>query len=269
MRCDFHMHSSFSGDSDTPMPAMIERAITLGLDTICFTEHYDEDYPEGEENFSLAVSDYYETLCTLKKQYCSKINICFGIELGMQSHLGSLYTKYVQSWPFDFVIASQHLLDHADPYYPAYWKNKNPSDVIRHYFKETLQNLKSMQGEYDTLAHLDYIVRYAGSGFTSYHYDEYADVIDPILSYLIEQGKCLEVNTAGFKYGLGHPNPCEEVLKRYRQLGGEKITIGSDGHRPEHIAYDFGRLQDLLKHIGFQYYCIFQKRNPEFRRLDK
>ena len=77
------------------------------------------------------------------------------------------------------------------------------------------------------------------------------------------------MNTAGFKYGLGHPNPCEKVLKRYRQLGGEKITIGSDGHRPEHIAYDFGRLQDLLKHIGFQYYCIFQKRNPEFRRLDK
>ena len=68
MKCDFHIHSSFSGDSDTPMPAMIERAITLGLDTICFTEHYDEDYPEGEENFSLAVSDYYETLCTLKKR---------------------------------------------------------------------------------------------------------------------------------------------------------------------------------------------------------
>ena len=92
MKCDFHIHSSFSGDSDTPMPAMIERAITLGLDTICFTEHYDEDYPEDEENFSLAVSDYYETLCTLKKQYCSKINICFGVELGMQSHLGNLCT---------------------------------------------------------------------------------------------------------------------------------------------------------------------------------
>ena len=106
MKCDFHIHSSFSGDSDTPMPAMIERAITLGLDTICFTEHYDEDYPEGEENFSLAVSDYYETLCTLKKQYCSKINICFGVELGMQSHLGNLYTKYVHP---GHLILSLHL----------------------------------------------------------------------------------------------------------------------------------------------------------------
>ena len=121
--------------------------------------------------------------------------------------------------------------------------------------------------EYDTLAHLDYIVRYAGSGHTSYHYDEYADVIDPILRYLIEHGKCLEVNTAGFKYELDHPNPCEEVLKRYRDLGGELITIGSDGHKPKHLAYDFNRLQSLLTDIGFQYYCIFQNRKPEFLRL--
>ena len=266
MKSDFHMHSSFSGDSDTPMLDMIEHAIALGLETICFTEHYDEDYPEGEDDFSLDTSAYYTTLCILKEQYASKINIRFGVELGIQPHLGALYTKYVQSWPFDFVIASQHVLDHADPYYPSFWNGKKPSDVICSYFEETLKNLQLMK-EYDTLAHLDYIVRYAGPGHTSYHYDEYADVIDPILRYLIEQGKCLEINTAGFKYELEHPNPCEEVLKRYRELGGELITIGSDGHKPKHLAYDFNRLQSLLTDIGFQYYCIFQNRKPEFLRL--
>lgn len=268
MKCDFHMHSSFSGDSETPMQDMIERAITLGLDTICFTEHYDEDYPEGEEVFSLDTAAYFQTLCTFKEQYRSRIDVRFGVELGMQPHLGSLYTKYISDWPLDFVIASQHVLDHADPYYPSFWKDQVPSDVIHHYFEETLRNLKSMT-EYDTLAHLDYIVRYAGDGYTSYHYHNYADVIDPILHYLIEQGKCLEVNTAGFKYGIGHPNPCEEVLKRYRELGGERITIGSDGHKPEHLAYDFDRLQALLTNLGFRYYCIFRERKPEFRKLSE
>ena len=266
MKCDFHIHSSFSGDSDTPMQDMVKHAIALGMETICFTEHYDEDYPEEEDDFSLDTLSYYEVLCTLKEQYCSKINICFGVELGMQPHLGELYTKYVHSYPFDFVIASQHVLDHADPYYPSFWSGKNPSDVICHYFKETLTNLQLMK-EYDTLAHLDYIVRYAGFGHTSYHYSEYSDAIDPILRHLIEQVKCLEVNTAGFKYGLEHPNPCEEVLKRYRELGGELITIGSDGHKPEHLAYNFGLLQSLLSDIGFQYYCIYHERKPEFRKL--
>ena len=268
MKCDFHMHSAFSGDSDASMVSMILRAIDLGLDTICFTEHYDEDYPDGEEDFSLDTDTYYKTLCSLKKQYCSQIDIRFGVELGMQSRLEDMYTKYIQSYPFDFIIVSQHVLDHADPYYPIFWKDKEPSDVIRHYFQETLCNLKLMR-EYDTLAHLDYIIRYAGTGYTSYSYEQYSDVIDPILHYLIEQGKCLEVNSAGFKYGLGHPNPCESVLRRYRQLGGESITIGSDSHKPEHLAYDFVALQNLLTDIGFRYYCTFHKRKPEFRKLSE
>ena len=266
MKCDFHMHSSFSGDSATPMQDMITHAIALGLETICFTEHYDEDYPVGENNFSLETSSYYETLCTLKERYRSKITICFGVELGMQPHLNELYTTYVRSYPFDFVLASQHVLDHADPYYPSFWINKKPSDVIYRYFEETLKDLQLMK-EYDALAHLDYIVRYAGSDYNHYHYSDYADVIDVILRYLIEQGKCLEINTAGFKYGLGHPNPSEEILKRYRELGGELITIGSDGHKPEHLAYDFDRLQPLLTDIGFRYYFIFHRRKPEPRRL--
>lgn len=266
MKCDFHMHSAFSGDSDASMESMIRRAVDFELETICFTEHYDEDYPVGEEDFSLDTDRYVQTLCTLKEQYCSQIDIRFGVELGMQPHLAGLYTKYTGRYPFDFVIASQHLLDHADPYYPSYWEGNDPHNVICQYFEETLHNLKSMQ-DYDTLAHLDYIVRYAGNGYTSYTYSDYADVIDPILTYLIEQGKCLEVNTAGFKYGLDHPNPCEEVLSRYRQLGGEYITIGSDAHKPEHLAYDFDRLEKLLTSLGFSYYCIFRERKPEFRKL--
>lgn len=266
MKCDFHIHSSFSGDSDTPMQDMIQRAIGLGLNTICFTEHYDKDYPDGEDDFSLDTPSYYQTLASLKEQYCSQINIRFGVELGMQSHLSDLYTKYIRSFPFDFVIVSQHVLDHADPYYPSFWEQKQPADVICRYFEETLHNLKLMK-EYDTLAHLDYIVRYAGSGFTTYHYQDYKDSIDPILIYLIQQGKCLEVNTAGFKYGLEHPNPCEEVLARYHELGGELITVGSDAHKPEHLAYDFEKLSDLLTSLGFRYYCIFQERKPEFIKL--
>lgn len=266
MKCDFHIHSSFSGDSDIPMQDMIECAIALNMDTICFTEHYDEDYPSCEEDFSLDTEKYYESFCFFKKQYCSQINLRFGVELGMQSHLGTLYENYVHSFPFDFVIASQHVLDHADPYYPEFWENKKPEDVICRYFEETLNNLKHMK-EFDTLAHLDYIVRYAGSTYTTYQYRDYGDVIDPVLRYLIFSGKCLEINTAGFKYGLGHPNPCEAVLKRYRELGGELITIGSDGHRPEHLAYDFHLLPQLLTSLGFRYYCIFQNRKPEYIKL--
>ena len=83
-------------------------------------------------------------------------------------------------------------------------------------------------------------------------------------SLLIRLGKGIELNTAGYKYGLGHPNPCEDILKRYRALGGEIITTGSDAHKPEHMAYCFDRLGSLLKSCGFSHYTVFRNRKPEF-----
>ena len=91
--------------------------------------------------------------------------------------------------------------------------------------------------------------------------------IDEILKTLILKNIGLECNTAGFKYGLGFPNPHMDILKRYRELGGEIITVGSDGHKPEHLAYDFHKVPDILKEAGFSYYTIFKERKPEFIKL--
>ena len=84
---------------------------------------------------------------------------------------------------------------------------------------------------------------------------------------MIENGKGIELNTAGYKYGLGFCHPHPEIIKRYRQLGGEIITIGSDGHRPEHIAYDFNKVEKVLKDSGFQWYTKFKNRKPVFYDL--
>lgn len=256
---DFHLHTSFSEDSEAPMESMVHAAIALGLKTICFTEHLDMDYPKEYGTFSVNLEAYTEELFRLQTLYKNDIEILLGIELGMQPHLSERCLKVTQKYPFDFVIASQHLLDGTDPYVPEYWNDKNEQECYEAYFIQLLSNLKSMKS-YDTLGHLDYIVRYGPDKNKYYSYETYASYIDPILKYLIEQGKCLEVNTAGLKYGLGHPNPEENVLKRYRELGGTKITIGSDGHKPEHIAYDFEKVADILKELGFESYTIFRKR---------
>ena len=84
---------------------------------------------------------------------------------------------------------------------------------------------------------------------------------------MIEKGKGIEINTGGFKYGLGHPNPTEEIIKRYCELGGEIITVGADAHKPEHIAFDFQKIPAILKDAGFKYYTVFKERKPVFLPL--
>ena len=88
-----------------------------------------------------------------------------------------------------------------------------------------------------------------------------------ILKYLIEHGKGIELNTAGLKYGLPYAHPHTDVLKRYRELGGEIITVGADAHKPEHVAYDFHKVPEILKSCGFRYYTEFVQRKTLFKKL--
>jgi histidinol-phosphatase (PHP family) len=81
---------------------------------------------------------------------------------------------------------------------------------------------------------------------------------------LIEHGKGLECNTGGLRYGLSQPNPSRRILKRYRELGGEIITIGSDAHTPDYLGYGFQECRRFLLRCGFRYYTVFHGRKPEF-----
>ena len=109
-------------------------------------------------------------------------------------------------------------------------------------------------------------LKYAGMNI-EFHYSDYSDLLDTILKTIIDHGKGIEVNTAGLKYGMNDPNPHHDIIKRYLELGGEIITIGSDGHCPEHMAYDFHKLPDFLSSLGVRYYTIFRNKKPEFIKL--
>lgn len=266
IKADFHTHTSFSSDSGTSPEDMVKKAIVLGLQTICFTDHQDIDYPGEKDEFQLHTEEYFQEMQKLQEKYKKDIDIRIGVEIGLQPHLGEAYRKYILAYPFDFVIGSVHVIDHADPYYPEFFDGKTDEEVYFHAFEETLSGVKAID-DFDVLGHIDYIVRYGKDWGKGYSYMKFAEPIDAVLKYLIEHGKGIELNTAGFKYGLGFAHPHPDVLKRYRELGGEIITIGSDGHRTEHIAYDFPKVSDLLKNCGFQYYTEFKSRKPVFKRL--
>lgn len=264
IRHDFHMHSSFSTDSQTPSKAMIEHAITLGMEGICFTEHEDIDSPSSQ--FLINFDAYLPAIEKLRSEYQGRIRIGTGMELGIRPHLIETLHTLPKQYPFDFIIVSCHYLRKGNPFYPAYYDGRDEAECYREYFIEQFETLQQLS-DYDTLGHMDYIVRYGPNQNKNYSYAAYADCIDPILCHLIEHGKCLELNTGGFKYGLGEPNPSAEVFRRYRELGGELVTIGSDAHAPNHIGYDFDKACELLTGLGFRYYTVFEQRTPHHIRL--
>lgn len=268
---DFHVHTSFSTDSDTAVREMLESAVKKGLEVVCITDHWDEDYPERYEKpeeklFCFDLPEYFRELEALKEEYAGRLDVRIGIELGLQAHLGAFYKELVSKYPFDFVIGSVHLVKGTDPYFGELSQKYEDTQIYQSAFSETIQNLESVES-FDVLGHIDYVVRYGKHQAKSYSYEQYREVLDEILMKVIVSGRGIEVNTAGWKYGLEFCHPHPDILKRYRELGGEILTIGSDGHRPEHVAYEFAKAEELLRECGFSYYTQFRNRKPVFQHL--
>ena len=267
MKADFHLHSSYSGDSDTAPELVVRAGLQEGLSAICFTDHYDADYPYDDVSFELDTKAYEKQILKLRSDYEGQIDIGFGVELGLQPQLGELYRDYVGRFDFDFVIGSTHLVDGEDPYYASFWEECTPKDGIRRFLEVTLENMRAFD-DFDVYGHLDYIVRYAPLEPQRFFYGDYGDLMDEILRFLISRGKGIEVNTGGYKAGLGCPNPCPEVLRRYRELGGEIVTMGSDAHAVEYVGSFMGEAQEVLRDCGFRYFTLFRGREPVFVRLE-
>lgn len=270
VRADYHMHSHFSGDSDASMEAMILRAIELGLTEICFTEHMDLDYPVTKETpagfFEVNIDSYLYALLRCRERYADQIRVNFGIELGMQPHLSRENARCAKSHDFDFIIASTHVVKRADPYYPAYFEGRSDEEAYREYFEETLVNMKSFT-DFDIYGHIDYVIRYGATKDRNYCYEKYQDLFEKMIDILLSNGKGIELNTGGLRKGLKEAHPCTQFLRRYRQKGGEIITVGSDAHTPADIGSCFDLAAEILKSCGFSYYCTFEKRVPCFHRL--
>ena len=276
IQADMHMHTWFSTDSEACPCDMADEAVRKGLKTICFTDHFDKDDLEWGEEGIFDVDAYFVEMQKLQEEYAGKLNIRIGIELGLRTYLKDYYEELTKKYPFDFVIGSVHNVPYkkdaegnilyTDPAAEKLFTDRTDKEAYRLMMETTLENVRTSDC-FQTLGHLDYVVRYGKSREKEYSYTDYADIIDEILKLLIEKEKGLEVNSAGLKYGLPFAHPHPDVLKRYRELGGEIITIGADAHKPEHIAYDFAKAEEIVKSCGFKYYTEFFEQKPVFKQL--
>lgn len=270
---DFHTHTSFSTDSQTSPSDMIEQAIALGLKKYCITDHMDYRYPHGNVgNFTFDVKEYWKTLNELKERYQNQIELLIGVELGLRNEpetkeeVRDFFRNLTKEYPFDFVLGSTHVLWNFDPYLKEFWDHRTTAEGLTEYFQSIAHNARYYD-MFQIYGHLDYIIRYIMDDVKNYEVSDYQDLIDEMLKSIIANGKGIECNTSGFKYHLGFPHPKLEILKRYRELGGELLTIGSDGHRPEHIAYSFSTARELLLELGYEYYTVYKEQIPTMIRL--
>ena len=275
MISDMHVHTKWSSDSSVPVEMQIQRAIDLGMKQICITDHQDYDapaFPPDYFTFLLddkgddeAIEAYLADLKRVKELYADQIEVLLGIELGIQPHITKKLDQVASAFSFDYIIGSTHTFQKMDAEDARHYEGVDIETAVRRYFEDELANVKGFQG-FDSAGHMDFVLRYGPGAAESFSYAKYGDIIDEILKELIATGRGIECNTSKFK-AKNMINPNRSIIQRYRELGGEIITFGSDAHVSERLGEGFAEAGEIVKSCGLKYYAVFRQHKPEFYRI--
>jgi histidinol-phosphatase (PHP family) len=247
---------------------MIRKAKKLGLVYLAITDHLDLDYLfcETSSERKLNIKKYHksfqrasflQTISSLKG-----VQLAFGVEVGYSQKSVSLYKEELPQYPFDIIINSVHTLNDIDLYH--FLPKNQPAEkkeIFIDYLNAVYDSIDPGY-EYDVLGHIGYVSRYVTYFKKNLLFDDTRDIIDMILKKAINLDKTIELNT-NVKSLPQHTIPESAIIKRYRELGGENLTFGSDAHLLNRIGDGYENARQLALSCGFKYWTIYLKRIPK------
>ena len=244
---DFHMHSRVSFDGHDTGLDLAKAALAAGLKEICFTDHLDYDPLGTMPDIAFDTAVYNAEYDGLE---LPGLKIRRGMEFGLARDNQELLRQDLKRRHFDFVLGSMHFVDDLDVYFQPYWEGKTIFQAERRYLEETLT--------YISKTHCHPAPR-------PVPYEEHREIIDEILRILAKKGKGLEMNTSGVDR-CGGFLPTADYFRRFKEFGGEIVTVGSDAHRCNRVGQYAFDACEILKDI-FGYVCTFEDRKPVFHKL--
>ncbi|MHB1452562.1 MAG: histidinol-phosphatase HisJ family protein [Saccharofermentanales bacterium] len=276
MIADTHIHTAeFSGDAKMRRCELID-FVSANPDTLfCTAEHYDYGYPVPENQLICDVEEYLRAYLIEKSEFENKYSksypVLFGIEYNYMGHLSEYYASLSARHPFDSVICSVHLLGDIDPFFNRDIFGLGRFRVYSDYLTCIIDSLK-VSRYFDAVGHFDYLSRYSGYPDARILYKDFPDYFDEIFRLAIQHSKAIEFNTATSavfqSMGIDDFLPDPDIFRRYRELGGELVTYGSDAHRSDQLLKLSKQACGLLKEAGFEYMTYFKERKPVFYRIE-
>ncbi|MBR4942534.1 MAG: histidinol-phosphatase HisJ family protein [Clostridia bacterium] len=260
-KADTHTHTCYSHDAFVSPKDMVETAREMGFDFYGISDHFDYDVDLTKLSETMVArmraqdpEKYFHNLRHLQEDYAGVVNVLVGVEFAF-SELDSVKAEYLavyEKYQPDFVINSIHCQDGVD-----YCMRSYPDDKKTTY-KEYLRLIRASLDTpypYDIVGHIGYIMRYVPFENVEISLEEFGEEIDDILTTIIQKGKILEVNTSSKQLETKFL-PTESILRRYYELGGRKVSFGSDAHFQSRVGEKWDLVVETLKKIGFQYITV-------------
>jgi histidinol-phosphatase (PHP family) len=245
------------------MAAMCQAAVDAGIGEIGFTEHYDLHPDEWERDW-FKTDAYFVELDRVRAQFAGRLNVRASIELGEPHIFKTECQEMLARHPFDYALGSLHWVGRRLVFDPQFFSR--PVDEACRDFFEELERMTRVGG-FDVLSHFDVIVRVGFDVYGAYDPTRYEDVIRAVLRNVIDHGIALDVNTAAFRRRAAMLTPGVEILRWYCAMGGERVTMGSDAHRPEHVGDHLDVAISAIKAAGLKHLTFFDRREARLVAL--
>lgn len=262
---DCHVHSDASFDGHDSVVMLCENAVRMGLHALTITDHFECNEYQNEEDLNCIRKSLLDTQ-RAAIMFEDRLRVYHGIELGQPTQNPAIAQEVLSQFSFDFVLGSLHNIKGQPDFYFLDYTHIDVEALLNQYFREILELIE--QGWFDALSHLTYPLRYIrGEQNIEVSYAVYEKHVDAILQALVQKQKALELNSSGLRQKIGTTMPCPMVIKRFRELGGTYVTVGSDAHRWGDIGSGIEEAMTILKRSGFEEFTIFENRHPHLQPI--
>lgn len=266
MLTDQHLHSLYSCDGEQALMDACARYAQLGFQHICFTEHVDLGHPDP---FCAQLPDFprWQAEITQARERFPDMFIGMGIEMGDLAPTREATAALLAPLPLDFRLLSLHVVLGKDCYDPACYEGHTREELYTAY-AEALADTVAAWTDYDAVSHIGYCAKFAPYPMEvrPFTWADAPDALDAALKTIIQQGKCLEINTSGYKK-MGEAIPHPSILKRYVELGGSCCTFGTDSHDLTRDGDHIREAMELAQTVGIRYGVVFRQRKPNYWKL--
>lgn len=257
--CDYHMHSTNSPDGQNTIMEMCEEAVRKCFEEIAITEHFEPVV--GDEDFtSYDPGSHMMDILEARLVYKEKLKVKFAVELGQPHMYAKSVAKLIDRYDYDYILGSVHNLPGDVDLAMIQYDRIDIDACCRQYLNEMKKLV--LWNQYDCIAHFDLPKRYAARFGYHISFMKYREELVEIFKIIIDNGKGIEINTSGLRQQLGECLPSFEILKLYKSLGGEILTLGSDAHRATDIGSGIRDGMELAGEVGFKYVTTFIGRQP-------
>lgn len=259
MLADYHIHTLYSADSRAALKDQLDAAAAAGLTHICITDHVDFD---GSSLLPADLVARGEELARLAPLYPT-LDISVGMELGMAdaeaSRLAHLHAKDLH---LDYIIGSVHMVDGVDAYYPEFFSGRTALQAYGCYIGKLAHAIKV--SDFSAMGHYDFCTKYSPYSPRPISYAMFPELFDDIFRTLAETGRTMEINTSAWR---DDPSWGLDILSRFRELGGEYVTVGSDAHQPQRVGARIKDAVELARAAGIRYIASFKNMQPVMHRI--